>query len=157
MNSPAVFQDKQTGRLARGLTLIEVIIVISLISFVVLLSSLVDINYYRRELSASEVSILISALQKARGRAMNNIGATAHGVYLDDSDAYVIFRGNSFDPDADDNEYVPKNPNLALAGDFDEVYFEQLSGEPNEVGNITLSDGALSKTVSLHFGGLIDW
>jgi prepilin-type N-terminal cleavage/methylation domain-containing protein len=155
MNLPAAYLGSKTY--TSGLTLVEVLVVMSIIAFVLLFGFLVDINYYRRELSASETAVLVSTLQKVRSRAMNNIEANAHGVYLNEPDAYVLFRGNFYDSGNPQNERIPRNPNIILTSDFSEVYFEQLSGNPSVIGDIVLSDGVKTETVSLRSEGLIDW
>ena len=155
MNSLQAFPDKKS--FSSGFTLVEILITVGLVLFVFAIASVVDVNYYSRELSATEVSVLVSTLQKARSRAMNNVGATKHGVYLTEDDSFVIFRGDFFDPDDDANEYIPRNPNISVEADSDEVYFEQLSGNPSETGDITLTDGTRTKTINLNRLGLISW
>jgi|SRR3989344_1829030 len=159
MNLPEVFRGKE------GFTLVEVLVVVGLIMFIFVLGSVIDVKYYSREISHSEVSVLVSTLQKARSRSMNNINAIPHGVYLGDQSNYIIFRGIAYDPDEDTNENISKNPNVNLTtededGDeFTEIYFSQLSGNPSVVGEITLDDDNeyQDKKITIEPSGLINW
>src|SRR3989338_11354512 len=144
MNSPVVFQDKKRvcpaklGR-SRGFTLIEVLIVLGIVALIATLGVIANTRQYTREVSTSETAIIVSALQKARSRSMNNIGAMPHGVYFGDDPCpntdydfcYIIFRGEEFDDNPDSYEYAKKNPSVTLTSDFsgDEIYFKQVSGD----------------------------
>jgi len=129
----------------RGFTLIEILVVVGMITLLFAAGAFIDSSNFGRELLASERATLVSVLQKARSRAMNNVGAEEHNVTLD-SDNYLL----------DGDETIERNENIEIAG-LDDITFEQLSGETEDIGEIILSDGIRSKTITVHGGGLIEW
>jgi hypothetical protein len=101
--------------------------------------------------------ILVSTLQKARSRAMNNVEQTKHGVHIENElDYYFIFKGDTYNPNDSTNEKIPREEKIILSG-LTNIVFKQLSGNANE-GNITLTDtGGKQKTIIISENGLIDW
>lgn len=149
----------------RGFTLIEILVTMGLVGMLFVAGSFMDISSIGRELVISENTTLVSALQKARSRAMNNIYASPHGVYFGTDEAeYIVFRGASYDSDDVANEHIERNINVVVSAkddngnDFQEIYFEQLSGKPNIVGKITLDDGVQTpRVIDISENGLIAW
>lgn len=144
--------------------MIEILVVVGLLVLVFAVGALTNVGMYTRELSRSEQSDLLTVLQQARGRAMNNIKATAHGVYFgNDLECYYSFEGTSYDPDDDcDDSGGNQDRNMNIEATttiphFTEVYFEQLSGNPSETGTITMTDGATGKIkkITIEENGLI--
>ena len=128
-----------------GFTLIEILVVVGIITLLFAAGAFIDSSNFGRELLASERSTLVSVLQKARSRAMNNVGAEEHNVTID-SDNYIL----------DGDEEIDRNENIEITG-IDHVTFEQLSGETEDIGDIILSDSIRSKTITVHESGLIEW
>ncbi len=148
----------------RGFTLIEILVVMGIVGILFVAGSFMDIGSIGRSLRASEHATLISILQTARGRAMNNIYASAHGVHVED-DEYVLFREFPYSESESTNEAFPRNENVTIsatanlldADDEIEVVFEQLSGEPENTGDITVEDTVPPKEIRILANGLIDW
>ncbi len=151
LSSGAFFGKKSTA----GFTLVEVLVVMAIISGLFVAGTFVSFDVYRGDLLKSERAMLVSVLQKARSRAMNNIDASPHGVYID-SNFYIIFRGVSSTTAPSTNERIPRNSGVVISG-INNVVFTQLSGEPLTVGDIVLTYGIRTATVSVRNGGLIDW
>ena len=149
MKLPTTSKDKR-----KGFTLVEVVIVISIIALLFAIGSLVDSGMYQRRLISAEQAVAISVLQKARNQAMNNMYASEYGVHID-PDAYVLFRGPSYVPNDPNNETIPKNSHISISG-LRDIVFAQLSGEPNNPGQIILDDGTQQKYINIKRGGLID-
>ena len=76
---------------------------------------------------------------------MNNVEGEEHSVTID-SDSYIL----------DGDETFERNENIEITG-LVSVTFKQLSGETDDTGDIILSDGIRSKTITIHGGGLIEW
>lgn len=151
MKSPTILKNKKSG-----FTLIEILITITLIGIVVGLGSVVNIDFYSREIRISEQATLVSILQKARSDAMNNINATPHGVHIGNT-AYVIFHSQSYDPNETDNQTIERNPNITTTG-LQDIVFEQLSGNTENTGTIILKDpNDLEKSITIKANGLIEW
>ncbi len=151
MSSGAFFAKKSTA----GFTLVEVLVVMAIISGLFVSGSFVSFDFYRGDLLRAEQATMVSVLQKARSRAMNNIDASQHGVYID-SNFYILFRGPASTTALSTNERIPRNSAVLISG-INNVVFTQLSGEPDFPDDIILTYGARTATVSIRNGGLIDW
>ncbi len=140
---------------SNGFTLVEVLVVMAIIAGLFIAGSFVGLDVYRGDLIKAEQAIMVSALQKARSRAMNNIEASPHGVYID-TNFYVIFRGVASTTAPSINEKIPRNTGVVISG-INNVVFSQLSGEPPTTGDIILGEGLRTKTITIRSSGLIDW
>ncbi len=146
-----------------GFTLIELLVVIGIIAVLATLSLFVDLNSFRGDAFRSEVTSLGTALQTARADALNNVDEEKHGVAIHPSgcDGYVIFEGTSSTTanHALDNcvkasygvNFFPSSPT--------EIVFDQLSGNTNFDGNITIVDPNrnISTTITINHEGGISW
>src|SRR4030042_64151 len=90
-------------KLGGGFTLIEIMVVISLLAIISTLVVFVNFSVWHSYNFRGESNLLISVLQKARSQSINNIclgsGCTdgrSHGVYVQ-SDKYTIFQGDDWD------------------------------------------------------------
>lgn len=143
MNSRPISTDN-------GFALVEMMVVIAIIAGLFAIGSFVDLSTMNRKSITAEQATLVSVLQKARNRAMNNMYASPHGVHIKD-DSYIIFRETYIESNPT-NEIVPRN-NKFDDGDNFEIIFEQLSGKTNHA-KITFTGG---KYVEVYENGLIDW
>lgn len=137
-----------------GLTLIEILVVMGIIGILFVVGSFADISSIGRSSITAEQATLVSVLQKARGRAMNNIDASAHGVRVV-SDAFILFNTTSLA-----EEEIVRNSNIIPSG-LVEIVFEQLSGKVEDYDEdddtMTLTQDASTRTVRILENGLIDW
>jgi Tfp pilus assembly protein FimT len=139
----------------RGLTLIEILVVIGILIGLFAIGSLFDTSSLSRQTVSSEQAMLVSILQKARSRAMNNVDHVKHGVHIDpSSDQFVIFEGSSY-VGAPTDEEIPRNTSIVPSGATDAV-FDQLSGNSADA-SITLTQGPQAKTIDIKANGLISW
>jgi prepilin-type N-terminal cleavage/methylation domain-containing protein len=145
------------ARFLTGFTLVELLIVIALFAMILSLGLVIGFDSYRRDTLIGERNTLISAMQKARSQAINNIGDKSHGFYFDGSN-YVVFKGNSYATrDASEDLVIPKNPSIIISG-MAEVVFGQLTGDASPASyNIVLTDGVSSSTISVNGEGRINW
>ena len=141
----------------KGFTLIEVLIVIAIVTILVGLGLNINIDTYKGYLFRSERSVLVSTLERARSRAMNNYFETTHGVcYI--APNYIIFRGTTCAEGSPTNDVIPENSVVNVSGlsaSFP-VIFEQLSGRADEK-EITLSEGGRTSVISINSEGTINW
>ncbi len=138
-----------------GFTFVEVLVTMAIVAGLFVVGSFVSFDTYRGDLLKAEQATLVSVLQKARSRAMNNIDATPHGVYID-SNFFTLFRGSVYNPLSSTNERIQRNSGVVISV-IDPVVFAQLSGEPTPTGDIVLTYGARTATISIKRGGLIHW
>lgn len=140
-------------RRASGFTLIEVLVVLSIITVLVSVSLFFDVSSYRGDAFRAERNVLVVAMQTARADALNNINQEMHGVAINPAgyDGYVIFEGN---------DYASSNPLLRTeipaiypvmldASSPGEVVFTQLSGNANYTGEIKLIDTQRNASTSI--------
>jgi len=155
MKSQTILRDK-------GFTLIEVVLTISIIAIFLGISSFVDQSFFNRKLLKEEKSVLVSILQNAQNKAMNNINGNDYGVHINKT-AYVIFWEFPYDETNLSNEIIARNKNIKiystnlLNNDEVEVIFLQLSGDVKTTGKIDLEDKTNNKYIELLSGGLINW
>lgn len=148
MKSPTISKDK-------GFTLIEIAVVLAIITLLFAIGFFVDLSMDSRNSLGSEETTLISILEKARGEAMNNIDHISHGVHVE-TNAYILFEGSNYAPSDTLNEVIKKNKNISISG-LNDIAFKQLSGKPNNPGQIILDDGTQQKTIKVMGDGLVDW
>ncbi len=147
------------GKRNSGLTLIEILVVIGVIGAIFVFAAVIDIGSITRESVISEQANLIALLGKARSRAMNNIEHSPHGVHIG-ADEYVLFQGNTFNSADTANESIERNPNITIdtsSISTTDIVFNQLRGDAEDTGSLTLSDGVRSKTITIRQEGLIEW
>lgn len=156
------FNDKRVSS-TRGFTLIEVLIVLTLITMIAGLSLFFNIDMYRGDSFRAERNILVVALQTARADALNNINQKKHGVAInpDGYAGYVVFEGNDFaSSEVNTRKEIPASYGVELdASSPDEVVFSQLSGNANFDGEIILIDPLrnASATIAINHEGKIGW
>jgi len=146
-----------------GITLVEILIVIGLLTAIAGLSMLASIDMYRAHLFRGDRDMLIGVLQKARSRAMNNIclgsgcsDGKSHGVHFE-SDEYVIFQGAIYNVLDTLNERFSVNDVVVISG-LENVVFSQLSGDAAPEGNITIADDAgHTSVITINGEGQILW
>jgi len=146
-----------------GFTLLEVIVVVAIMSLILTSSLFFTNSQFRHESLLSERRQLVSALQTARSKAMNNVQQTAHGVALYPVDVvgYVIFSGQNYSSrDAGtDTLVVEKYPVTLGSSTPPEIFFSQLSGTSNYSGELVLHDRHSNRVTSIviNYEGKIGW
>jgi competence protein ComGC len=153
----------QTISKDKGLTLIEIIIFIFIFSSLILIGLSIEPNIYNKKILEKEHDILVTILLRARNYSMNNIESKAYGIHLED-DSYVLFSEIPYHKNNPNNEFTKRNenivissPDLSLNNNQIEIIFFQLSGEPNQVGQIELKENNNYKYINIYKSGLIDW
>jgi prepilin-type N-terminal cleavage/methylation domain-containing protein len=143
----------------KGFTLFEIIIVLAIITFVISFGLVMDLNSIKRDSLRSEESVIVSTLEKARGRSMNNIYASTHGFcYMPPN--YIIFKGRqTCTPISSTDEIIPANTNIASnAGSIfpSQIIFSQLAGTTT-ASTIHITDGVKSVDIIINYEGTILW
>ncbi len=129
----------------RGFTLIEILVVIGMIAMLGGVALFIDLNSYRGDAFRAERDTLVTLLGQARIDALNNIGEEKHGVAFFPGDApesYVVFAGTSYAASsAATRQAFKANYKIQFSPSSPaEVVFEQLSGNSNYSGTITITD-----------------
>jgi prepilin-type N-terminal cleavage/methylation domain-containing protein len=156
----------------RGFTLIEVLVVIGLITIIASIGLFVSIDTYHDSTFHNSRDLLVSALQHARALAVNNVcvgtctDGKPHGVHIvfdtgSNVSKFIVFQGTVYNP-ADTNNIsfeIKKNVSATFrATGITDVYFTELSGNPNTTGNINLSDNlGENSVITIGSEGQILW
>ncbi len=152
---------KKIPNYQKGLTLIEIMVVIGIFMLIIGFGTIVDLNFVKRDLLKAEEDVIVSSLEKARSRSMNNIFESAHGFcYI--SPNYIIFRDSPSTrcvAGESTNEVISANVGIAenSGTTFPTfVIFSQLAGTTTD-NSIVLSDGVRLKNITINHEGRIDW
>ena len=150
-----------------GFTLVEVLIVISVVLTLLGLGLFMSFDSYRGFIFRSERVMLVSILEKARSRAINNYFQTSWGVCFDpNTESYISFRGDHCELGLATNEVIPKSSSVELAGYLlhSPIVFKQLTGNllyqmspADAEATSTLSNGLSTTTISINNEGRINW
>ena len=151
----------------RGISLIEVVVVMALVGMIVGVLASTNTDAYRAYSLRNERDTLVNTLQRARIEAMNNVCigtcvSTAHGVRLE-ADKYTLFQGASYaSRDATADEVTQLNGAVKIIEPvtlpFDAV-FNSLSGDlAVGSGDIKISDNTIrASVITLTSVGQIIW
>ena len=156
----------------QGFTLIEIVVVISLISIIGGLAMLMSMDTFRNSAIRDERDVLVSTLQRARSMAVNNIcsgnasvcvnalgnsDGKPHGVHIQPG-SYVIFQGDSYIASDPANETVQSNAKGAtVTSTGGDPVFKQLSGIVNAPVDITIEGAGHKSIISVNQEGRIAW
>lgn len=139
---------------AKGFTLIEAMIALTIISMVAGLGLFASMQTYRASLMRSEISTIHSALLRARSQAMTS--GTAHGLCVEEeAKAYELYAGA---PDISIARF-PMSPTATVSGmpDCTEggIAFSPYAATTTG-GRIVVAEGGATRTISVNYEGWID-
>jgi type II secretory pathway pseudopilin PulG len=130
-----------------GFTIIEGLIVITILSLAILGSFIVTKAKQERVVFKDAKVSTLRAFERARNNAETGVGDNNHGVRVDESlDTVTIFE--EFVPDNDIKIFLPPSVNIEIfdGNDNDEVLFKRLSTQTDELTEIRLN-GSLIITI----------
>jgi len=143
-----------TGRALAGFTLIEVLVVMAMFSVLVGLGLFMSMDMFRGYSARSERDVVVSALGKARSRAMANLNQSPWGVCVLEG-GYVIFQGTVCAAAAG-GESIPVSKAAAVSGLSPGIIFTQLSGTTTPA-TVAITENARTSTVTINYEGTIIW
>ena len=139
----------------KGVTLIEVVIVLAIMGIVFSLGVPLTINHYQSYLLISERDNILGFLRRARTLALANRNSLSHGVYIESSQ-YSIFEGQNFlNRNSSLDEVFPKSQSVSIAGSS-EIIFAPLSATTAPV-TLTLSNNNQNISIQINAEGGILW
>ena len=153
--------------MSRGITLIEIIVVMALITIIAALTMATSMDAFRGYSYRNERDTVVNSLQRARSQSISNMclgtctTGMPHGIHFE-AGKYTIFQGTDW---ASRNtlidEVIQTNPAITTTGPTD-VIFAELSGNitVNPVGslNIVVKDATgHTSTITLNNEGQIKW
>lgn len=142
----------------QGLTLIELLLTMGIISVLMTISSLLLLNLIPRASLKAESEVFISQLKHQQLKAMTGAARAGdgadepslYGIYIQDH-AYTLFSGQVYDPlSADNFEVIVEEP-ISLSTSFpqQQIVFSAVSGEVQNFdannNTITISDSQTNR------------
>lgn len=164
MKSPSISSQNRKKN-AAGITMIEIMLVMGMLSVVAGFSISLSMDSYRGYAFRGSRDMLISVLQKARSQSINNIclgspcsDGKPHGVHFE-SGSYVIFQGSTWAGRDIALDEIIQIESGALVISGADIVFSQLSGDASPSGaTITVSDAAgRSSLITFNSEGRIIW
>jgi len=141
----------------KGLTIIELIVVLGIFTILLSGGSFLSTDSFRSHYFSAEEKLLGSLLRGARGRALNNINHTSHGLFISDQN-FVLFQGESYGESSTTNEDFPRNEAIQVESLLTNqtIIFENLNGDPNQTGEIRIFDGQRESIIRVEDEGRIN-
>lgn len=147
----------------KGFSIIEIMIVLGIFSLIMGTGLFISTNSFENHYFISEEKLTASLLRAARSRALNNFNQSPHGLLISNNE-FILFEGNNFNPENNDNENFPRNKSVEITSDFENendetiVVFENLTGRasPDE-GSIFLKNKTSSSTIRIFYEGRIEY
>jgi len=139
----------------QGFTLVEILIVMTIISFIAVIGVIVSIDTYSRYIFRSDLDKVAILLQKARSSAINNVGGVSHGVYLDDNDDWILFRGTEYVEGEAFNYKIGRSKTATSTNTCgNQVVFSRLTATTTDCGIIITEGNKVATTTINNQGGI---
>ena len=142
--------NKKKKDLVRGFTLLELLIVVSVL--LVLVSIVVSpfSSFRNRSLLNIEVENITTLINNARSKTLSSYNDSEYGVHFE-ANRVVFFKGTSFvEPDVNNIEIVFNTAiyisDISLVGGGSNLVFNRLTGKTDENGTITVALTSASTT-----------
>lgn len=158
-----LFKNKKSslGFAKRGVTLAEVLIIIAVIGIITAIALPQFSKIKENQIQKVAVEDVLSSLNKARSQTLSSLDSSSYGIHFQ-SDKVLIFKGEVFSVDGADNEIINiispasiSNVTLGeVSGESGDIYFNRLSGAPNQSGSITISTPSFSKIITIYPTGV---
>lgn len=139
----------------RGFSLIEVLVVVAIFTVLIGLGLFMSMETLRGAFHRSERDTIVSLLERARSRAMNNIEQSPWGMcYL--APDYVVFKGTAGCVTAA-VDTLAANPGTATTGLLAPgIVFSQLAGTTTPATVMVTQNGRTS-AITTNYEGTIIW
>lgn len=141
---------------SKGITLFEVIITIAIFTLLIafLSSSVIDF-YQEREFNVHFKSI-VQSLRRAQLQSIAGERESSFGLYFG-TNHYILFKGDSYTVRDVAFDEVFELPSDFLISGISEIVFSKIKGLPSDAGDIVLSSGNRSGTISINEMGMINY
>lgn len=139
-----------------GFTLIEVLLVVSIMAVASLIVVPVSIDYQQRnDLDVSQITFAQS-IRRAQQLSMSGEDDSAWGVNVTSGDI-VIFKGNTYATrDTTYDETYGISLSITLSGQL-EYDFAKITGLPTQTGTATFTDNNYQKQVVVNAKGIVNY
>ena len=148
----------------KGLTIIEITIVISIVVILAALSFQVFNVFNKRQALEKDAQQIASQIKEARSATLASRNESAYGVHIT-ATRTVMFRGAVFtETDSNNRDFVLNKRvqigTISLNGGGIDIRFDRLTGATSEYGSITLSlvsSTTITKTISIGEAGIVEF
>jgi len=141
----------------KGLTLLEVLISLGILTTILLVAAPLSIQSYFRFIINFESQKLIESLRFLQFMAMTQKNDSSFGAYFLPQ-KIIFFQGSSFenrDPKYDEEIKIPSF--LKISPSLNEIVFLKLEGRPKEPFSILIEAGSQKKEIEGSSFGIIDF
>ncbi|MDP3901795.1 MAG: prepilin-type N-terminal cleavage/methylation domain-containing protein [bacterium] len=137
----------------RGITLLELIVVLGLLAIIFMIGLPTGIDFYNTYQFRAEINTVASLLEQARSKALTNNNESNWGFYID-YENFVIFEGDSYaERDVAEDRIFDRADTVNISGPG-ELVFEQLSGRVAS-STLTISDYRRSVNIFINSEGAV--
>ncbi|MFC1787795.1 Tfp pilus assembly protein FimT/FimU [Patescibacteria group bacterium] len=144
-----------------GFSLIEVLITLGVLVILLVAMTPSFFNFYHRYQLQTKTQETIQVLRLAQSLSMAGQNGEVYGVRLITGwgGGMVLFQGHQFDgrdQDYDQEYLLPQSVSLSATVSDNEVLFNKFEGSTQDIGTITISSAAGSKSITINQTGRID-
>ncbi len=129
----------------KGITILEIIIVVSITIIIVSVVTLNLSNFKKNRTLENTTSEIISFINEARNNTISSLNSNNYSLHFED-DRVVLFSGSVYNSSASDNKTIifqssieiSEIDGIGLYGGGQNIVFEKITGETNNYGTITI-------------------
>lgn len=153
----------------KGFSLIEVIVVIGLMSFIFIIAGTTYFGFQRSIQLNENSNQIVQLMRTAKIKSMARVNDSTHGIYFDintgGADAVTLYEGASYASRVVGQDQIINVPNslrlsssdFSMLGTDVDINFSQGFGKPNNIGTITVEHAELgSRSIIINTLGLVD-
>jgi prepilin-type N-terminal cleavage/methylation domain-containing protein len=146
---------------ARGFSLMEILVSMSIIAFISSISVISFSNLRVAQVLDKETATVASVISQARNLTVASKGNNQYGVHLA-ADSVTLFVGPTYSQSASTNSIFTINNAVSLSqsltGGSSDILFNHLDGEATQSGTITMSlvsNPTQTKTITVFATGVV--
>lgn len=142
---------------SKGVTLIELLLVVAIISTLGILSTTVFSRFLTQNAVSNTTDQFVNTLRKAQIYSMSGKRNSNWGVNYSNN-TITLFKGDAYGQDTSFNETFTVNSVVAISGISGDIVFSRVTGLPNSTPTITVSSTTSnsSKTFTINSQGVVN-
>lgn len=156
-------RESRLKPLARGFSLIELLIVCSITGILVSMSISTFVNVSNNQSLEKDVNYVVSLIEKARTQTINAKSNSRYGVQFSSS-TVTLFQGTTYNAASSSNSVFALSSkveiaSISLTGGTKQAAFEFITGKSSATGTVTFwlkQDHSASSTVVLYKSGFAE-
>lgn len=140
----------------KGITLFEVIITIAIFTLLIAFLSPSVLDFYQEREFDVHFKSIVQSLRRAQLQSMAGEKESSFGFYFG-TNYYILFKGDSYTSRDVAFDEVFELPADFLISGISEIVFSKIKGLPSNRGDIVLTSGNRSGTISINEMGMINY